>query len=309
MSVRGASGDDAGSTSATSARQVGTGLLGATLGVATLCAPYLAPVATAPGVHGSSSRVAHAAEAPAPTSGAAAALLDGLPPPTAGNHPKLTAKELTPRLRDFLQWLEGVRVECAARGVSEATIAAAFANLEPLPEAVVAATSGDQPEEKLTVAKYLRNVVTRDRIEAGAARLIAHAALLREVETEYGVPSEIIVSIWGIESSFGGFTGDMDSIRALATLGWEQQFDDYFRNELVEAVRIIDQGHVGVGDLRGSWAGALGQCQFMPSNFHAYAVDKDGDGRADIWGTLKLKTLNLNTLKTPDLKNHKNPAP
>ena len=70
------------------------------------------------------------------------------------------------------------------------------------------------------------------------------------------------------------------------TVGWEQQYDNYFRNELIEAVRIIDQGHVEVGQLRGSWAGALGQCQFMPSNFHAYAVDKDGDGRADIWGSL-----------------------
>lgn len=223
--------------------------------------------------------MAHAAEAPA-------APADILPAPIAGNHPKTTARELTPRLRDFLAWLEGVKKECTKRGISADTIATVFKDLEPLPEVVVQKTSGDQPEVKFTVERYLKNIVTRDRIEMGAERLIEHAALLREVELEYGVPAEILVSIWGIESSFGGFTGDMDSIQALATLGWEQQFDNYFRNELIEAVRIIDQGHVKVGQLRGSWAGALGQCQFMPSNFHAYAVDKDGDGRADIWKSL-----------------------
>ena len=209
-----------------------------------------------------------------------------MPAPEAGNHPKTTVRELTPRLRDFIGWLEGVKVECATRGVSDKTIAAAFSGLEPLPEVVVSQTSGSQPEVKFTVERYLKNIVTQDRIEMGAQRLIKHGALLREVEREYGVPAEILVAIWGIESSFGGFTGDMDSIQALATLGWEQQYDNYFRNELIEAVRIIDQGHVEVGKLRGSWAGALGQCQFMPSNFHAYAVDKDGDGKADIWGSL-----------------------
>ena len=241
-------------STSTSRLRVGKGVLSATLGVAAFCTPYVVMVApqqtstftststststsTTFGTGGTGGgggggglgglggwfpgvSVAHAAEASSPSSSASLSSsgVAPAPAPAAGNHPKTTVRELTPRLRDFLQWLDGVKVECAKRGVSDKTIAAAFSGIEPLPEVVVSQTSGSQPEVKFTVERYLKNIVTRDRIEMGAARLIKHAALLREVEREYGVPAEILVSIWGIESSFGGFTGDMDSIQALATL-------------------------------------------------------------------------------------------
>jgi membrane-bound lytic murein transglycosylase B len=175
-----------------------------------------------------------------------------------------------------------------------------FDGLEPFPppppppppprrpegEAPPAAPTGPPPRVD-KVDAYLKKIVCRERVERGAEMLNAHRALLGEVEREYGVPAEIIVAIWGIESSFGGFMGNTDAIRALATLGWETRAkDDYFRNEFIEAVRIIDKGHAKHGGLVGSWDGGLGQCQFMPSNFHVYAVDKDGDGVADIWNSL-----------------------
>ena len=169
------------------------------------------------------------------------------------------------------------------------------------------------------VRKYVTSMVSRDRVERGAALLLQHAGVLGEVEREYGVPGEIIVAIWGVESSFGGFSGNTDCVEALANIAWSRGASGdavdaaYFRNELVEAARIVDKG-LGVrttasesaasadgnanaaktsfrvfqrrAALLGSWDGGLGQCQFMPSNFHAYAVDKDGDGAADIWNSL-----------------------
>jgi membrane-bound lytic murein transglycosylase B len=165
------------------------------------------------------------------------------------------------------------------------------------------------------VRKYISNMVSRDRVERGASLLLKHAGILGEVEREYGVPGEIIVAIWGIESSFGGFSGNTDCVEALANIAWRRGVSGdvtdaaYFRNELIEATRIVDKG-LGVNTtetgentkepdgsnafrvfkrrvaLVGSWDGGLGQCQFMPSNYHVYAVDKDGDGAADIWNSL-----------------------
>jgi membrane-bound lytic murein transglycosylase B len=165
------------------------------------------------------------------------------------------------------------------------------------------------------VRKYISNMVSRDRVERGASLLLKHAGILGEVEREYGVPGEIIVAIWGIESSFGGFSGNTDCVEALANIAWRRGVKGdvtdaaYFRNELIEATRIVDKG-LGVNTtetgentkepdgsnafrvfkrrvaLVGSWDGGLGQCQFMPSNYHVYAVDKDGDGAADIWNSL-----------------------
>ena len=172
------------------------------------------------------------------------------------------------------------------------------------------------------VRKYVKNMVSRDRVERGAALMLQHAGVLGEVEREYGVPGEIIVAIWGIESSFGGFSGNTDCVEALANIAWSRGVSGdvadaaYFRNELVEAARIVDKGlglsrttanesNAADGNasnaskrsdsfrvftrraaLLGSWDGGLGQCQFMPSNYHVYAVDKDGDGAADIWNSL-----------------------
>ena len=267
--------------------------------------------------------------------------------PEAGvDYPFVSSRDVSSRELDFRNWLADVRVECARRGVREATIAACFDGLEPYPEpepapppapAPAPATPEDAARARAAreqsaaaarkasenkVRKYVKNMVSRDRVERGAALLLQHAGVLGEVEREYGVPGEIIVAIWGIESSFGGFSGNTDCVEALANIAWSRGVSGdvadaaYFRNELVEAARIVDKGlglsrttanesNAADGNasnaskrsdssrvfarraaLLGSWDGGLGQCQFMPSNYHVYAVDKDGDGAADIWNSL-----------------------
>ena len=149
-----------------------------------------------------------------------------LPAIEPGAHPALTVRELTPRQREFTAWLDGVREECIRRGISEETVGSCFNELEPLPETVVEKTASSHvlnPEKNLSVEAYLRRMVSKDRVTKGAALLVEHAELLNEVEREYGVPPEILVAIWGIESHFGGFQGEHDCIRALATLGFEHR--------------------------------------------------------------------------------------
>lgn len=292
---RDASKDEPSRVQRSSSADSGKRLMTAALSVAAFASPWITPFVVTT-VNPSASHTRGAARAAEATAEATPTGNRSSPSHVAGvDFPKLRARELTPRHLDFLRWIEGVRDECVKRGVSQATISACFDRLEPRPEPpppppAPAAAPGEAPkppsQETRKVEKYLERIVTRDRVEMGAVLIRKHADLLAEVEREYGVPSEIIVAIWGIESSFGGFAGDSDCIEALANLGWEQQQDNYFRNELIEAVRIIDLGHVSTGKLTGSWDGGLGQCQFMPSNFHAYAVDKDGDGRADIWDSL-----------------------
>lgn len=270
-------------------------LLTAALGVAAFAAPHAAPfVVSTTDARGASS-TSRVASASAATTASASA-----PDPAPGvDYPRVTAtaREVSARTIDFLRWLDGVRAECVARGVSEATVRACFDGMEPYPENPKPALAPAKKDDAIPsapvhvetrkVEKYLERIVTRDRVERGAELIARHAALLSDVHDTYGVPPEIIVAIWGIESSFGAFAGNSDCVWALANLAWEQKSGDgYFRNELIEATRIVDQGHAEAGKLTGSWDGGLGQCQFMPSNFHRYAVDKDGDGRADIWRSL-----------------------
>lgn len=261
-------------------KSAGKALLRIAVGAATIAAPWVSPFVA--------STVSQPGSARAATTWKT---MRNPPDIEPGAHPSITVRELTNREREFAGWLDGIRDECVKRGLSESTVGSCLNELEPLPETVVEKTSSSHvlnPEKNLSVDAYLRRMVSRDRVAKGAALMVEHAELLNEIEREYGVPPEILVAIWGIESHFGGFQGEHDCIRALATLGFEHRHwkGEYFGNELVEAIRIVDEGHVPAGDLVGSWAGALGQCQFMPSNFHRYAVDKDGDGRADIWKSL-----------------------
>ena len=109
-----------------------------------------------------------------------------------------------------------------------------------------------------------------------------HQPVLAEVERRYGVPGRVVVAVWGIESNFGRFSGVRPTVTALATLAWDPRRSTLFRNELFDALTIIDQGDIELARLRGSWAGAMGQAQFMPSSYLRYAQDFDGDGRRDI---------------------------
>ena len=183
----------------------------------------------------------------------------------------------------FENWLSELRQEALASGVSEATIADALTNVT-LREKVVKADR-NQPEFKMTYPIYLKKVVTAGRVEKGKRLWAEHKELLDEIGAHYGVQPRFIVALWGIESSFGRYTGGFSVINALVTMAYDGRRAAFFRKELIEALRIIDEGHIAVGDMKGSWAGAMGQSQFMPSSFRAYAVDWDKDGRRDIWGT------------------------
>ncbi|HEV7368984.1 lytic murein transglycosylase [Arenibaculum sp.] len=184
----------------------------------------------------------------------------------------------------FPDWLAGLRAEAAARGVSAATLDAALTGLAPVPRVVE--LDRKQPERTMRFEQYLARVVTDSRVARGRDLFRRHRDLFARVGQEYGVPGRFVVALWGIETDFGRNTGGFDVIAALATLAHDGRRSAYFRTELLDALEILDQGHVARRDMRGSWAGAMGQCQFMPSSFLRHAVDYDGDGRRDIWGTL-----------------------
>lgn len=185
--------------------------------------------------------------------------------------------------QSFDQWLGAIRGEAARAGISQATINAALSGIRPIQKVID--LDRKQPEHKITFAKYKSNVVTADRINRGRQYLRQYRAELAKVERAYGVAPQYIVALWAIETNFGGNTGGFQVVPALATLAWEGRRAEFFKGELINALKIIDAGHISASGMKGSWAGAMGQNQFMPSSFNAYAVDGDGDGRRDIWNT------------------------
>ena len=189
------------------------------------------------------------------------------PPPVAGQ-------------RTFEDFLLEIREEARARGIGQATLDAAFTGL--VAEPVVVARDRAQPEATLSLDQYAARRTTARTVTAGRAELRRHAKLLEGVEGAYGVPAEILVAVWGLESNFGRFTGTYPTVKALATLAYDGR-RPLFRSELLHALAILDRGDVPLEWLKGSWAGAMGQPQFMPSSYLKHAVDFDVDGRADIW--------------------------
>jgi membrane-bound lytic murein transglycosylase B len=183
----------------------------------------------------------------------------------------------------FDAWLQKFRSEALGAGISSATVDRALAGLAPL-EPVIA-RDREQPEFTLDFRSYLTRVVSRNRIEEGQRMLAQHAELVGSVASRYGMPSSLLVAVWGVESNYGRTQGDFPVVQALATLAYDGRRGAMFRRELLNALRILDQGHVELDAMRGSWAGAMGQLQFMPSTFISYAKDGDGDGRKDIWGS------------------------
>jgi membrane-bound lytic murein transglycosylase B len=181
----------------------------------------------------------------------------------------------------FAVWLQGVAQEAMESGVSPATAQQALSNL--FPDESVIELDQKQPESTITFETYLHNSLTPTRLEKGRELTVRHKSLLKKIHARYGVPSSVIVALWGIESSFGRNTGDYGVIESLATLAYEGRRAAFFRKELIEALRVLDEEKMDSSLLRGSWAGAMGQCQFMPSTFRRHAVDFDGDGRRDIW--------------------------
>ncbi len=181
----------------------------------------------------------------------------------------------------FDAFLDGVRTEARRAGVSQSTLNRALDGLRPNDR--VLELDRRQPEFTQTWEQYRDARLSQQRIDAGRRAFADNRATLEAVQARYSVSPRIVTAIWGLETNYGGFMGNMNVIQSLATLAWDGRRSSYFRAELLAALKILDAGHVTPDRMRGSWAGAMGHPQFMPSNFERLAVDMDGDGRRDIW--------------------------
>jgi len=178
-------------------------------------------------------------------------------------------------------WLRGVRAEALKAGVDAGTLDAALGSVEEIPRVMELARN--QPEFKMTWDQYRELVVSNKRVTEGRALLKENRALVDRFAVPAGIPASTVVALWGIESHYGTRLGDFEVIPALATLAYNGFRAQFFRGQLIAALKIVSQGHIGLHAMKGSWAGAMGQCQFIPTSFLAYAADGDGDGRMDIW--------------------------
>jgi membrane-bound lytic murein transglycosylase B len=183
----------------------------------------------------------------------------------------------------FDEWLTALRAEALGRGISPELVERAFAGIKPVEQ--ILERDRTQAEFTLELDDYLKRRVNAPTIRIARQMYAKHGPLLRKVEKQYGVPARIVVAIWGLESNFGRFSGVRPTIPALVTLAYDPRRGTMFRNELFKALEIVDRGDIELERLKGSWAGALGQPQFMPSSYLEYAQDFDGDGRKDIWSS------------------------
>ncbi|HXP75527.1 MAG TPA: lytic murein transglycosylase [Stellaceae bacterium] len=182
---------------------------------------------------------------------------------------------------DFATWLGGVRQEAIAQGIRPQSVTQALAGAHQIDR--VLELDRHQPETTLTFEQYIDLVVSPQRVQQGHQNLQDHRGLLEQVSRRYAVQPRFIVALWGIESNYGKGSGDFPEISALATLAYDGRRSAYFRKELMAAIKIVDQGWIRPEDMLGSWAGAMGQCQFMPSSYLQFAVSYNDDGRRDIW--------------------------
>ncbi len=181
----------------------------------------------------------------------------------------------------FDQWVRGFRGRALSQGISAQVFDRAFRNARYDPDVV--SKDRNQAEFKSQIWDYLDNAVAPPRIKEGQAALRKHRRLLERIEAAYGVEAEVVVAVWGLESRYGTRMGDYPMIDAMATLAFDGRRGKFFESQLIAALRILQSGDVNVGDFTGSWAGAMGHTQFIPTSYLAYAVDFTGDGKRDIW--------------------------
>ena len=194
----------------------------------------------------------------------------------------LAFQDPPPAVPSFEEFLAGVRAEAIKRGISQATLDRALTGLQP--DTVVVARDRAQPELVQSLDEYVERRLSARTITTAREMVTRHAKLLKQVDEKYGVQPALMIAIWGLESNFGNFTGSYSTISALATLAFDGR-RSLFRSELFAALAIVDQRKIAPADLKGSWAGAMGQPQFMPSSFLRHAVDFDGDQDIDIWNS------------------------
>ncbi|MBV8394197.1 MAG: lytic murein transglycosylase [Alphaproteobacteria bacterium] len=184
----------------------------------------------------------------------------------------------------FRDCLEGIKATAQGQGVPAAIADGAFQNLTP--DQKVVDLDSRQPEFTLTYGKYVGQSVTPDRVAKGQQKQAQWRGLLDSLQQEYGVPPQYLVSFWGMETNYGTFMGDFTVVRSVATLACATKRHDFFANETAQALRILADNHMTSQQMRGSWAGAMGNMQFMPSTFTKWAVDRDGNGKIDIWNSM-----------------------
>ena len=184
----------------------------------------------------------------------------------------------------FVEWLENIKNIATKEGISQETVDSSLRDIA-INERVLE-LDRSQPEFTLTLDEYLNNTTPKSRMLKGKKLYSEHKDLLLRIYNKYGVQPRFILALWGIETSFGTYTGSFNVIRSLSTLSHDLRRREFFTDELINALTIIDQGHITSDEMMGSWAGAMGQNQFMPSSFLNYATDFDKDGKKDIWSTL-----------------------
>ena len=210
------------------------------------------------------------------------AAIPSAPTPAADVSDSNTLAE-PPMLQSFSQWQDSFRAEALQSGISAQVFDNAFVGVTPDPSVVTADRS--QPEFTRPVWQYLEGALSKQRVNSGKNLLDRHQATLNDIEARYGVDRNTLVAIWGLESSFGQIMGDKSVIRSLATLAHEGRRPAFAKSQLLAALEILQHGDVSPDQLRGSWAGAMGQTQFIPTTYNTHAVDFDGDGRRDIWNS------------------------
>ena len=186
-------------------------------------------------------------------------------------------------LTSFADWRQALRSEAIAAGIDAALFDRVFAGVTPDPAVLKADSS--QPEFTRPVWEYLDGAVSSSRIGRGRVLLAQHSLVLERIEQQYGVEAPILVAIWGLESNFGNNIGSHSVIRSLATLAYDGRRQGFWRVQLLAALQILQNGDVSSERMIGSWAGAMGQTQFMPTTYNQHAVDFDGDGKRDLWGS------------------------
>lgn len=185
--------------------------------------------------------------------------------------------------REYQEWLKDLKEEMHDKGISSATIEQAFAKNYYHPKHKVVEKDRNQAEFIMSSTEYLNRLVNRQRVEKGKQKYKEIRSHYQKVEKNYGVPLNYLVAFWGMETNYGQSFGNHEVIEALTVLSYDNRRPQFFRNELYQALKIIDNGNITVEGMEGSWAGAMGHFQFMPSTYNAYAVDYDKDGKIDIW--------------------------
>jgi lytic murein transglycosylase len=183
--------------------------------------------------------------------------------------------------RDFQDWIKGFRKRAVAQGITQKTLGQAFNSVTYDPEVI--RRDQNQSEFTKSIWDYLDTAVSDKRIENGKKALRAQRRRLQQIEATYGVDKEVVLAVWGMESSYGTYRGDMDVIRSLSTLAFDGRRGRFFESQLIAALKILQAGDVPARKMTGSWAGAMGHTQFIPTSYLAYAVDFTGDGKRDIW--------------------------